>query len=94
MNGKDNFVPWEFFIHLDKTRQTASHSWTPWVLASPQPINKKKNQLQHGSLYILYIEFDLENKLKPLIPPRIFYTRKIKVSIIQSSRYKIIVSRL
>lgn len=24
--------------------------------------NEKKNQLQHGSLYILYIEFDLEKK--------------------------------
>lgn len=51
--------------------------------------NEKKNQLQHGSLYILYIEFDLEKKEKLLIPRVVLYEKNQSLGRLQSSLFSL-----
>lgn len=50
---------------------------------------KEKNQLQHGSLYILYIEFDLEKKEELLIPRVVLYEKNQSLSRLQSSLFSL-----
>lgn len=51
--------------------------------------NERKNQLQHGSLYILYIEFDLEKKEKLLIPRVVLYEKNQSLGRLQSSLFSL-----